>query len=296
MSSRYMGEDFPFMIMRIVHDAENSPDIHDHEFIELIYVVRGAAQHVFEGTLYDLQAGDVFIINPGEMHTFSITPGSELEIINCLFLPHLIPDALLLELDSAHAMDYFYIHPFLDHAERFYHRLNLRGVDAVRVLGVLETMRTELQAASTGYQTIIRLQMIELLLLLSRYYGERHFARFGATDARAKEALRMAGYLERNYHQKIALPELAALFNVSVRQLNRLFREQSGCSVLERLQQIRIERAKTLLEETQEKVVVIAGLVGYEDPAFFSKLFARQVGCAPGQYRARLRSGVRQEG
>ncbi len=288
MSSHFMRDDFPFWIMRVLHDCDNAPEVHGHEFIELIYVVRGEAQHVFEGALYDIRAGDVFIINPGEVHTFRILPGKRIEIINCLFLHRLLPDAWLLGLDTPQSMDYFYIHPFLCREERFHHRLNLRGQDAVRVLSLLESMLREVHAQSPGCLTLIRLQMIELLVLLSRYYGTRLEERsVTAASDRAMDVLRMCGYLERNYHQKITLPYLAELFNVSVRQLNRMFRQETGCSVIERLHQIRIEKAKTLLEGTHQKVLSVAALVGYDDPAFFSRLFARQVGCAPGQYRDR---------
>jgi AraC family L-rhamnose operon regulatory protein RhaS len=62
-------------------------------------------------------------------------------------------------------------------------------------------------------------------------------------------------------------------------------KEQMGMSVIELLHQIRIEKAKYLLEDQAEKVINVASMVGYEDPAFFSRLFHRIVGCPPGAYR-----------
>ncbi len=55
----------------------------------------------------------------------------------------------------------------------------------------------------------------------------------------------------------------------------------------ERIHQIRIDRAKQYLDEGEDKVINIAQRVGYEDPAFFTLLFRRKVGCSPGQYRDR---------
>nr|WP_275589132.1 AraC family transcriptional regulator [Paenibacillus sacheonensis] len=99
-------------------------------------------------------------------------------------------------------------------------------------------------------------------------------------------ARRIYGYLERNYEKKITLQSLSTLFNSSIRQLNRLMREEYDRSVFEALHEVRIERAKHLLLETDEKVIVVATMVGYEDQSFFNRLFVRHVGCSPSQFRS----------
>ena len=71
-----------------------------------------------------------------------------------------------------------------------------------------------------------------------------------------------------------------------IRQLNRLMREEYDRSVFEVLHEVRIERAKHLLLETYEKVIVVATMVGYEDQSFFNRLFVRHVGCSPSHFRA----------
>jgi AraC-like DNA-binding protein/mannose-6-phosphate isomerase-like protein (cupin superfamily) len=287
-SNIYMKAEFPFWVMRTI---QGTMEEHGHEFIELIYVVRGKGIHWFLGSGYEIKSGDVFIINPGETHGYSVESEEQMEIINCLFMPTLIPDTLLRELKITTSMDYFYVHPFLNNDERFNHRLNLHGQDAAFVLGLLENMIREWGNQSLGYTTLIRLQMIELLVLLSRYFTllqnkknlplHRHMD----YDMTAK---RIYGYLERNYENKITLQSLANLFNVSTRQLNRLMGHEFGSSVIDVLHGIRISRAKHLLTETNEKVIAVATMVGYDDPSFFSRLFLRHVGCSPSQYRTGL--------
>lgn len=279
-----MEDDFPFYIARLI---QNSIPEHGHEFVELVFVVRGRGKHLFEGTAYEVRAGDVFIINPGETHAYA-TEGEAMEIVNCLFMPSFIPDALLKELELTAAIDYFYVQPFLTHEYRFNHRLNLHGQDAESVRTLLDGMIRETNARGVGYKTIIRLQMIELLILLSRYYHDTASGKSVISVRqidREMTARRIYGYLERNYDKKITLESLAALFNVSERQLNRLMRLHYGKSVIDSLHEIRIGRAKYLLVESDEKIITIATIVGYEDPSFFSQLFHRHVGCSPGQYR-----------
>jgi transcriptional regulator GlxA family with amidase domain len=150
-------------------------------------------------------------------------------------------------------------------------------------------MIKEIGNRGTGYSTIIKLQLIELLILLSRYYSLIAKKRVspGKND-RELTARRIYGYLERNYDQKITLTSLGELFNISVRQLNRVIKQEYDKSVIDLLHEIRIERAKHLLADTDMKVIVIATVVGYEDPAFFSRLFLRHVGCSPSKYRTGL--------
>lgn len=284
-SNGYMKVEFPFWINRTV---QGSIAEHGHEFVELVYVVRGTGMHVFQGTRYEVHAGDVFIINPGETHSYEVEKGEQMEIINCLFMPSFIPDALLTELEITGSMDYFYVHPFLDHDVRFNHRLNLYGQDAIGVLNLLENMIRELNNRSIGHTTLIRLQMIELLVLLSRHYTMMQQQRVHPSPRqldREMTAKRIYGYLERNYEKKITLQSLSLLFNASIRQLNRLMQEEYNRSVFEALHEVRIERAKHLLLETEEKVIVVATMVGYEDQSFFNRLFMRHVGCSPKQYR-----------
>jgi len=233
----------------------------------------------------------VFIINPGEVHTYQISPEQQLEIINCLFLPHLIGDDVLRSLKITDSMDYFYVQPFLDNRERFHHRMRLRGDEAKMVLYLLEDMIREKDSGKPGHTTLIRLKLIELLILLSRFFHASRTASLPGASAGELAVRRISGYLERHCHQKISLPSLSGLFGISVRQLNRLFKKEAGVSVMEMIQQIRIERAKQLLRETDEKVIHIAAAVGYENPAFFSRLFTRLAGCSPGKFRSMSRNG-----
>lgn len=56
-SNRYMTVDFPFAVLRMIHDTRNTPKPHSHEFIELVYVEGGTARHLFEGESYELKIG-----------------------------------------------------------------------------------------------------------------------------------------------------------------------------------------------------------------------------------------------
>ncbi|MDC3415919.1 AraC family transcriptional regulator [Aquibacillus salsiterrae] len=288
-------KDFPFWINHKIHTDRNLPPIHGHDFVEVVYVTDGEAEHIFEGELYHVSAGDVFIINPGEVHTYKLKEDSQLSIINCLFMPTLFDEVWLRGLGISESMDYFYVHPFLDKSERFHRCLNLRGQEAEETYRLLQNMINEFESKRNGYATLIRLQLVQLLVQLSRMYQKVN-GDSRQTNVKSEERKtfiqRICGYLERHYDQKLTLTILSELFNISSRHLNRIFKEETGKTVIEFVHQVRINRAKKLLTESDAKIICIAMDVGYDDPAFFTRLFSRMVGCSPGKYREKINGNV----
>src|SRR5690606_26593848 len=79
--------------------------------------------------------------------------------------------------------------------------------------------------------------------------------------------------------------KMAQRSGLTERTFKRRFLRATGYTPLNYVQQLRIEEAKRRLERTDEPVEKIGWLVGYEDPAFFRRLFKRVTGVTPGQYR-----------
>lgn len=92
-------------------------------------------------------------------------------------------------------------------------------------------------------------------------------------------------YILEHYNSKVSLAELSQRFYFNLHYLSQLFKEKTGLTYLEYLTQVRIEKAKILLEQSDYKVYEISQMVGYSDTAHFSKLFEKSVGCKPSQYR-----------
>lgn len=82
------------------------------------------------------------------------------------------------------------------------------------------------------------------------------------------------------------MAELAQQFHLSASQMNRLFRASTGQSPHEYLINLRINRAKTLLKETQLSVIEIAGEVGYAYDTSFAAAFRAKTGMSPRQFRS----------
>lgn len=107
---------------------------------------------------------------------------------------------------------------------------------------------------------------------------------YGAIIYRAK------AYIQEHYNDDgICLNTVAASVNVSPNHFSRIFSQESGCTFVEYLTEIRMEKARKLLEKTDLKVSEVGYEVGYKDSHYFYYLFKKMQGCTPKDYRARGR-------
>ena len=102
------------------------------------------------------------------------------------------------------------------------------------------------------------------------------------TSVLVKRAL---AYLHQNYAQSFSRQTLAQAVGVSKSYLNELYGQEIGLSPWECLNRFRIIRAKEWLTTTSESITIIAANVGFDDPAYFSRVFRKYVGQSPRTYR-----------
>ncbi|WP_030808430.1 MULTISPECIES: AraC family transcriptional regulator [unclassified Streptomyces] len=93
--------------------------------------------------------------------------------------------------------------------------------------------------------------------------------------------------LARDAFLPLSVAEHAARHGMTPAELRTAVRRGAGCSPKDYLLGIRLGRAKELLVGTELPVAAVARRVGYDDPAYFSRLFTRRVGTAPVRFRDR---------
>lgn len=101
--------------------------------------------------------------------------------------------------------------------------------------------------------------------------------------------VRAQEWLERHTSEHIDYERLAQELRMSRRSMERRFRQSLGVTPLGYLQKLRVETAKSLLEEGTRTFSEITYQVGYEDIPFFRKLFIRLTGLRPNEYQRRFR-------
>lgn len=96
-------------------------------------------------------------------------------------------------------------------------------------------------------------------------------------------------WIAEHYTQASPIAAMVGRSRLVERTFGRRFRAATGYTPVEYVQALRVEEAKHLLETTDTPTEAIGQLVGYEDPAFFRRVFKRRAGVTPARYRKRFR-------
>lgn len=118
-------------------------------------------------------------------------------------------------------------------------------------------------------------------------------ARLIAETGPARSALERVSAVRDRLREELAQPhrlqELAAEAGLSVPRFAQLFRKMTGCSAIDYVQRLRVQRACQRLASSDTPVAAIATEVGYADPFYFTRCFRRVMGRSPREYRRRER-------
>lgn len=130
------------------------------------------------------------------------------------------------------------------------------------------------------------LRIAKVYLLKWHGEGQRPYASLVRRQPHADSVVRHAEvWLAKHFREPSAVSAAVAEVGIPERSLKRRFRMATGRTIIEHVQNLRIEEAKRLLESGNLASETIAVEVGYENTAFFRRLFKRCTGLTPGQYR-----------
>jgi transcriptional regulator GlxA family with amidase domain len=105
--------------------------------------------------------------------------------------------------------------------------------------------------------------------------------------------LRVISRMEQTVENPASRQELASLADVSLRQLERLFRKHLGCSLGEHYLALRLDRARDLVRQTSLSVLEISLACGFTSASHFSRTYRARFGQAPRTERLREIPGKR---
>jgi len=130
------------------------------------------------------------------------------------------------------------------------------------------------------------LRIAKIYLLKWHGEGQLPYASLVRRQPHADSVVRHAeDWLAKNFREPHAVAAVVAVSGTPERSLKRRFTAATGSTLIGYVQNLRVEEAKRLLEMESLSSEEISASVGYENPAFFRRLFKRSTGLTPGQYR-----------
>ncbi|MNI60178.1 Transcriptional activator NphR [compost metagenome] len=143
------------------------------------------------------------------------------------------------------------------------------------------------QRELAAWQAVPRQETIQDLLLFTEGYLQQVCTWVqGKRSGKASETIaRVRRLIESRYAENLTVADIAAGVYLSPTYVRLLFKQETGETLFEYLTKVRIEQAKLLLKDPQNKFYEVCYAVGYTDPSHFSKLFKKMTGYTPSAYR-----------
>ncbi len=261
------------------HPHDLTEHEHDHDFMELVIVVRGEAQQRLQGRTYPVSTGDVYILHNRSRHYFHDIRA--LELINVMYDPSRLPlpmDELRL-LPGYSAL--FLLEPQYRRRHQFSSRLHLNPAGLEVAQRLAGDMMREIADGQPGRGVVLLARLLELMTFLAREYA-------GTRNRGARELLRIGDVISalgRDYARPWTLADMCRLAGMSRSTFVRTFHRALGQAPIDYLIERRLGAAMRLLRETDRPITDIALETGFSDSNYFARQFRRRTGTTPRAFR-----------
>ncbi len=261
------------------HDGDLTDTKHTHDFAELIIITNGGGSHWINGTVYEVTAGDIFLIQGKTSHYF--TKRRNLEMYNIMFDDHFLRD----HLRNLHTMPgfnaFFLFEPTYRKRHKFSSRLHLTADSLFSLTSLLRQMVTESTAQGIGYDLILLSKTLEIFVMISREYAR-------SRNPMVKSLFRLGEVitrLENDYTQEWSVAKLSKIASMAPSTLLPVFKEVTGVSPIEYLLRVRVTKAAELLSRTTASISDVARSCGFTDSNYFSRQFKKHYNLSPREFR-----------
>ncbi|OGS33399.1 MAG: hypothetical protein A2293_03295 [Elusimicrobia bacterium RIFOXYB2_FULL_49_7] len=258
--------------------------LHGHRFIEVNLVAKGQGWHSFDGTVFKVRQGDIFVIPVGMQHGY--VPRTRLDIYHLLLHPQFMENYGARMRAIKGFIPFFTCEPFFRKKPGERNHLYLKGIEFIHLRDLMSTLVRENDLPTAPLDISTEGLSLYLIQVLCRYYSRQ----YGLSDERRgayrnKSLDAVYGFIHENYSRKLTLNEIAQAGCFQPNYLCRLFQRSMDMSPLEYVSFYRTLRAERLILETDKRIKQIAALTGFYDAAHLNKVFKRFKGYTPSELR-----------
>lgn len=249
---------------------------HSHDFYVAILFTKGSGTHEIDFTAHAVKPGALFFLNPGQTHHWELSPDTEGYIF--------IHSQAFYELHFTHNRlgrypFYFSMH----HLPVIYTNPEQLETFSKLFKNILAEHESVSLLKKEALLSLIDLNYIAATRLYPEYEDETHITQNNYYGKfREFEAL-----LEQNYRKTKSPSAYASMMFMTSRHLNRISQSVVGKSVLDVVHDRILLEAKKMLVLHKTSFSEISASLGYDDYAYFSRIFKKKTGQTPSQFLGR---------
>lgn len=276
--------DFPLSVHTRTQPA--SIFYHDHDFLEIVYIMRGSGTHRHAGDDFPVHHGDCFTILPGDRHAY--LPRTSLTIVNICIHPSFFSQVRFdLNVISGYK-EFISLEPMFRAETSSRYKLHLNAADQRRVEPMLIGMERDLHDAAGGCISAAGEFLRFIVFICGRYHDTVLSAKTIRSDFAGKSDAveRAIAYIEANINGDIRLSDVADAALLSTSRISARFKKATGLSPIDYLIKSRIDEAARLLRDTGLSVTDIAFKTGFHDSNYFTRMFRKETGKTPVAFRS----------
>lgn len=259
----------------------------NHKYYEMVYVKKGISAFEIEGIKTTICPNDIIIIKPHKIHTLKVQEGSTCEFIVLHFS--------FTRRNSSDGITYPSEIPIEDFINFFTGQhtgpfLKIKVNHKNDIITLLNRIVIEQSEENFGSEFLVHLLILELFVMISRVLKLEWERSILEDSPQQKELVNLAvQFIKNHYERDINLNDICGYVFLSPSYFARIFKKETGYSPISFLINTRIERAKELLESSEEKASEIALSVGFSTQQRFNETFKKITGMTPLEYRKKMR-------
>ncbi|WDQ31655.1 AraC family transcriptional regulator [Paenibacillus marchantiae] len=256
------------------------PSRHYHDAYEILYLISGDFYYYIGDRTYQVAGGTLLFMDIHERHKLVNSGCNMYERVTLLFKKEFLQQFCT----RGQCED------LLELFKSDYRALKMTGKDQHFIEQLFQKMIQEGKKQARGYEQYQQILLVELLLYLNRKLFDSLVAPLVESNRTHKKVLDIVNHVNQHYMEPLKLCEISRQFDISSSYLCRTFKESTGFSFIEYINNIRIKEARDLLVGSSFNVTEIAGMVGFDNTSHFGRTFKLMMGISPLCFRKQFKS------
>jgi len=256
---------------------------HKHEYIEIVYVLKGDFIQSIKGQKYKMEKGDFCIYDKNTLHA-SDTINEDHIVINMLLTPEFFDGVFMHLLSDDNYISNFIVNTLysMNTTQKF---IKCHVNEGTTLHMIIQNLLIEYFSESTRSKAAINGYLLILFAELSRLLTQSNEAVINESQNVIKEEV--LKYIRNNF-KDVNLKSMAKYFHFHPSYLSNLIKKEFGKNLKDMLMEVKMAEVCNLLENTNKTIETIINEIGYTNSSYFYKVFKKQYGCTPMDYRNKI--------